>query len=323
MSTTSKKSPDDDRGPVRRDSALRSPIEELPVRGPRTDRRTTSVDIVPGPSGNPLDGYRLVGCAVDHTREGTDHRATLEAHLDGASRLIAIDTDPPAVDCERLVGLTVRQGFRAAIRDVVTSNSARDLLLSSLLDELPVAALISGYGLLYTGRIPVAAPNDQLKSDICSGWRADGTMMTSVRIGRGVPTPLGPTAPPLDAEFPGLAALPPFGMRRQRLIDSTPTDEGVEVYAWFRDIFVDAEGDSTVLHEYDLRALVVNGVFTRVAAVPRVLPYVECPVAAASADSLVGLTPASVRDHVRETLNGTRTCTHLNDLLRSLADVRC
>ncbi len=56
-------------------------------------------------------------------------------------------------------------------------------------------------------------------------------------------------------------------------------------------------------------------------ATPRVLPWVECPAAAASAARLAGLSVAGLRDHVRTTLIGTSTCTHLNDTLRSLEDV--
>lgn len=53
----------------------------------------------------------------------------------------------------------------------------------------------------------------------------------------------------------------------------------------------------------------------------RVLPWRECPVAQGSAQRLVGLPVGSLRAYVRRTLTGTLTCTHLNDLLRSLDEV--
>ena len=56
-------------------------------------------------------------------------------------------------------------------------------------------------------------------------------------------------------------------------------------------------------------------------ATPRALPWPECPQAAASASRLVGQPVGELRDFVRQDLSGTTTCTHLNDLLRSLADV--
>ena len=55
---------------------------------------------------------------------------------------------------------------------------------------------------------------------------------------------------------------------------------------------------------------------------PRVLPYVECPSAAASAARLAGQDLDALRERVRADFVGTTTCTHLNDLLRSLEDVR-
>ena len=277
------------------------------------------MDILPGADGSTLRGYQLLGRARDD-RSG---EATVRADLDGVAKLLAIDTLPSAAGVDRLVGLTVRQGFRDAVRDAVPDEVRGNTPLALLLDDLPVAALISGYGLLYTGQIPAVIPENRMQAGICSGWRPEGTMMVSVRLGRGVPTPLGPSAPDPDPAFAWLEPLPRLGMRRQRLVDTGPVDAAgdTHVYAWFRDTFVDADGSTTVLHEYDLTARLRDGRFTSVDAVPRVLPWVECPVAAASSDTLVGLRPPEVRDHVKANVQGERSCTHLNDLLRSLGDV--
>jgi len=264
-----------------------------------------------------MSGYRFIGRAADDLAGA----AELIAEVDGSATLTSIEVSPRRDGAQDLVGLTVRHGFRDALQHALRDEVENSTPLALILDDLPVAALISGYGLLYNNLIPTALPTDRLKSDICSGWRTEGTMMTSVRMGRGVPTTLGPVAPPTDDEFARLDPLPPHGMRRQRMIDTRHADSETHVYAWFRDTYADSAGVVTVLHEYDLTAHLVDGVFTSVDAVPRVLPYVECPVAAASADTLVGLHPADVREHARATLRGTRTCTHLNDLLRSLADI--
>jgi hypothetical protein len=63
------------------------------------------------------------------------------------------------------------------------------------------------------------------------------------------------------------------------------------------------------------------GVVLSCVATPHVLPWLECPVAAASATRLAGVPLAGLRGHVRQTFGGTSTCTHLNDTLRSLEDV--
>ena len=213
----------------------------------------------------------------------------------------------------------------AALPDEVAAGTS----LALLLDDLPVAALISGYARLYSGDLPEPSSTTWAQEDICSGWRSDGTMMVSVRAGRGVPLRVGPPAPRPEEECAsdplGWHALPPLpvgAMRRRRRIDVT-VGEAWDVGAMFRDTHVDEHGDETVLHEYTLTATVdpEQRIFTSCAAVPRVLPWVECPVAAASADRLIGRDVSSVRDFVRSELRGTSTCTHLNDLLRSLGDV--
>lgn len=60
---------------------------------------------------------------------------------------------------------------------------------------------------------------------------------------------------------------------------------------------------------------------TRVTVDPRVLPWSDCPGAAASAAGLVGTELAEVAGRARTDLVGPTTCTHLTSTLRALADV--
>jgi hypothetical protein len=53
----------------------------------------------------------------------------------------------------------------------------------------------------------------------------------------------------------------------------------------------------------------------------RVLPWMECPQAVASASRVAGMAIGELRGRVRRELVGVSTCTHLNDTLRSLDDV--
>ena len=77
------------------------------------------------------------------------------------------------------------------------------------------------------------------------------------------------------------------------------------------------------MHEYtvsgtvDLRA----GRIGSVSAQAKVLPWVECPGALASAQRIVGMELSALRTRVRKEFVGRSTCTHLNDSLRSLADI--
>jgi hypothetical protein len=119
-----------------------------------------------------------------------------------------------------------------------------------------------------------------------------------------------------------IGALPVGAMRRRRLVEVTDGDP-LRVFAMFRDTYVQPDGTEMVLHEYTLTAdldpesLVLSGC----EAVPRVLPWTECPGAAASAARLDGHDVDDVRALVGREFRGTTTCTHLNDLLRSLADL--
>jgi hypothetical protein len=99
--------------------------------------------------------------------------------------------------------------------------------------------------------------------------------------------------------------------------------ERITVDVLFRDSYVRPDGLETVIHEYTVAAEIDPAAATILSCVatPRVLPWTECPAAAASAGRLAGVPVAGLRQHVRRTFGGTSTCTHLNDTLRSLEDV--
>lgn len=267
------------------------------------------------------EGLRLRGAAKDEvTDAGGNSRivaeATLEADL-GPDRILRSLKTTPAVP-GGLEGRPVAAGFRAEVDRVLVDEADQQTPLYLLVDDLPVASLIAGYADLYLGPI---RPAGGLKADICSGWSSEGRMLRTLAETGQLPVPIGPLVPPLDTdgEMPGLA---PGMMRRQRVVDVTAGEE-LLVRAMFRDTHVDEDGVGRVLHEYEVEAGVERrtSVFIRCDAVPRVLPWPECPSAAASAAQIVGSPVAEVRQFVRSNLRGIGTCTHLNDLLRSLADV--
>jgi hypothetical protein len=112
-------------------------------------------------------------------------------------------------------------------------------------------------------------------------------------------------------------------MRRRRRIDAYEESAGrIGIDAMFRDTYVRSDGVETIIHEYTLDAVVdaETGVIVDSRATPRVLPWQECPGAIASAERITGMTLSDLHFRVRQELFGTSTCTHLNDLLRSVAD---
>lgn len=312
---------------------LREPTITTPPRRPGSMRRTSHVDMLRTAEGE----LALAGAARDLHTEASGTivvaAATVEARLDPAQRLVQLTTEPFDVRTEPLVGLVVARGFRAALDEALPAHRRASTPLYLLLDDLPVAALISGYARLYSDDLDADAKDTRMvKGDICAGWRTDGTMMVSLARTGAMPVPVGPPAPEITPpEDPmawhALAPLAPGAMRRRRLLDVTPgsaPDERAEVFAMFRDTYVDADGEQTVLHEYSLTASLdpATLVLTDVRATPQVLPWTECPAAAASATRLDGQAVTAVPDLVRQEFRGTSTCTHLNDLLRSLAHLR-
>lgn len=228
--------------------------------------------------------------------------------------LVSIDM----AGAQSLVGRVVGRGFRDAVDMCVAPGSLDSVLLS----ELPVAALLSGYGTLYSGLLPSPVSDDfvgGLPVDVCAGWAAPASLMVRIGRDRVFPTPDGPVAPPDDNGWHAMPVLAPGSMRRQRLLERT----GEHVWAMFRDTYARADGVVTILHEYTVEATVSHepggARITRCVATPRVLPWAECPLAAASAAGLVGRPVAALRELVRHEFTGTSTCTHLNDLLSSLA----
>jgi hypothetical protein len=276
--------------------------------------------------------------ALTH-RAGEQPDVAAEAELDARvadrdRRLLSLTLRPDQPAAARLIGLSVGAGFRAAIDPGLAGTPA-----AVLLDDLPVANLIAGYAALRVEPTPGAPDWARAtavyasQGDICSGWRKDGAMMRMIADEGIMPVPECPPAPALEdpADPDGwhpMANLPPTSMRRRRRIDiraapdSAAEHSALLVDATFRDSFWERSGEEVVLHEYQLEAIVDrSGVIRWVAAEPHVLPWPECPAAAASAQALVGTAVEDLPGRVKQDLRGISSCTHLNDLFRSLRDV--
>ena len=316
-------------------AAPRSPARATPPRGVDTVRRTTHIEMS-------WDGSRLqlAGAARDLLTTGTGHRlleeASLRADVDPSRRLARLELSPHRRETRALVGSVVGAGFRARVGEVLADEEGSTIGL--LLDDLPGAALIAGYVRVrsdaHAGRLPGASvPVEALDrmTDVCSGWRAGGTAMASVARGDGIPMQDCPPAPDLvgggetadELAWHRMGPLAPGTMRRRRRIDVRGTD-AVAVDAMFRDTYGEPDGTEVVLHEYGLRATLSPRPGLEVLsieALPAVLPFWECPLAAGNVADLAGRPIGSFRAAVREQLSGTRSCTHLNDMLRVLADV--
>lgn len=324
------------------------PSVSTPARIPGSIRRTTSIEM------DMTEGQVLVGRARDLvTPSRGDAVVVDEASFTARigeyrqGQLIEEISASPAIDgLDSLVGRSAARGYRRELQRMADEQGLVGRAIYQLLDDVPGASLVAGYSPELNrrdadrtvrpdvARVPDRdAPGHLLAlTGVCAGWQEGGAIVTNVlEIGR-VPIALGPEAPSLAHpddprawhEFPG--PIPPHGMRRRRRIDvvAPPGGRGLlQVDAMFRDSYVTEAGVETIVHEYTFTADVdpqTHGVLAS-EAIPRALPFAQCPEAAASAGRLPGTTLDDLRARIRADFVGDSTCTHLNDMFRALADV--
>ncbi|WP_217999476.1 DUF2889 domain-containing protein [Rhodococcus wratislaviensis] len=239
-----------------------------------------------------------------------------------------ISTVPPRPALDALVGVRAASGFRGAAAQADPDLPQAENLLNLLVDDIPVSVLISGHAMGFgktPRQLPIVSMRSSYISGQCAGFAADATIMEEIgRSGR-APLVTGPAAPPiLDNAIAWhlVDPLPPHGMRRMRRMDVIP-GRLTWVDVFLRDSHMRPDGHEKIIHEYSLTVAVDPdaAIIVSCDASPRVLPWVECPAAVASARRLVGQPLKGLRAYVRQNLGGTTTCTHLNDTLRSLEDV--
>jgi hypothetical protein len=308
-------------GPDVLPAATRRPQTRTPPRIPGSIRRSSHIGVQT--SGEQPDV--VVHGAVRDVRtdaEGDGHivgEASLDCVVAPDRTVTSITSDLAAPALPQLVGRVAHRGWRAAAREVVDADSP----LSSLLDDVPIALLLSSYGALRQGSLdlPSVQPLMQRMRNLCAGWASDATPMRIIDSGDPMPLPGVVQVPDFDEADP-LATerrlpLVRGEVRRIRRLDVVPGDD-VQIHASFRDTWCDGDGVEGVLHEYVLTAtLDADRRVATVEAEPRVLPYTECTLAAASPARLIGQRIEDVAAEVKATAD-TTTCTHLDDLLRSL-----
>lgn len=318
------------------------PTEGTPARSPRSIRRTATLDITfPEIGVLSLHGFGRdlhtdgsgTPTVLDHSEASVtvDHYARIVSAIEvSAIEVPSADADGDQHDAaQQLIGVPSTGKFRKMLGVFLPSEVAGGSVLAQILDDVPAATLIAGSALFRQGLIPRSPSSEERRPqvDVCTGWKSGGVMAQAI-IEDDVPyMGEGPLAPPLlsdtdpDAwhEFP---PLPLGAMRRHRRLDITRLEDPAAGYSldiFFRDSFVEPDGRQSVVHEYGITgALDADGVITSIVAVPHVIPGPECPGAAASALRVIGLSLSEVRSHVTAEFSGISTCTHLNDMLRSL-----
>jgi hypothetical protein len=312
------------------------PVPVQPARRPGSVRRTSTM-LMHWPDGFGTE-LNLQGRARDlfTPAEGEPwviDQSDLLAVTGRARDVVRIESDPANAELQRLVGCRAGGNLRSAIAQELADEYAAGTPLLLLIDDIAGATLISGFTYFRWADV-VPGMRERLGSGtqsdmrgICSGFREGSSALYPNGALRGVSsnTPLAPSlGDPSDPEgWHELEDPPEIAMRRARRIDVWESGDQLEFDTMFRDSCWVPGGDEVVLHEYEVVGTAdrSSGVLRSVRAIPRVLPYPECPLAAPNAPRLVGTSLRDFRTEVLSQLRSVDCCTHLNDGLRSLAEV--
>jgi hypothetical protein len=307
-----------------------------PPRRPGSVRRTTNLDVTRGADTALMAVDCIAGAGRDLvTSPGgatVAGEAALTVDVGAAGTIESVRSDPPA-ELVALVGLRAGFGFHRVARDVLARFDGT--LIGALVSDLSGAPAPSGYAAVRE-RILLGLADPRTRSDggspridVCAGWRAGGAALQGLAAGEDLPfvaePPLAPELGMADADaWHPMARLGARQSRRVRRLDLWREGDALVVDAMFRDSAADPDLTVRIVHEYAMSAVVeVAGfVIRQLAVTPGSLPFpADCPAAAGSAALFVGQPLKTLRSSVGRLGRGPGSCTHLNDLLRTLADL--
>lgn len=322
------------------DAAPSRSAGHAPLRRPDSVRRTSSIDMT-WPQGR--DGeMHFAGRARDILTVRPDQPPallrldTLEAGI-GADRTITrLRTEPPREAAARLVGMRGGGYLRQALDEALPDERDAGSPLYLLIDDLSGTSLIAGWAWSrwskdwlpkdYREATPeqVMILRRERMEGVCIGFRPGSSALADLDGSTQNCAPVVPLPHPDDPQgWHELTLHTDTSMRRARRIDVWREDGRLRVDAMFQDSASEPTGGRVAIHEYRLSATVDPATMTLVDVVadPRILPYRECPSAAANVGRLVGTPLREMRGVVLQELRKVAGCTHLNDALRALAEV--
>lgn len=244
----------------------------------------------------------------------------------------SIELEPETGKTGLLVGSGPGRGFRRAINSAFAEEHERHSLGFFLVEDLPTASLISTFAWSRQPEMVDQFFDDSRRSasqvaGICSGYRPGGIALEMRSKGANLSQNVAVTEA-LDNAGDALAwhemeAPDGVAMCRRRRMDVWTEGDRHLVDAMFRDNTWDPDRSEAIVHEYGLTATVDAATLSLTAldATARVLPYPECPLAVAEIQRCIGLPVVTLRSTVLEQLRGIHSCTHLNDMLRALAEL--
>lgn len=309
------------------------PIGTTPFRRAWSVRRTMTID-VQWPDGKDAPGL-YTGTCRDYLTGASESgskvlaEATLKA-VCSKREIMQIAATPMPQNLQDLVGVRAGGHLRKALSLAVPEERASASPIYLLLDDLAGATLVSGWSF---SQWPDADPTFASASvparsmaGICIGFRtgstaldADGRVRPSQNTARVVPL----RNPKDSAGWHELADYRGINFRRARRIDVWRDGRSLMVESHFQDSASAPDGGNRIaIHEYLVAARIdKDGTLSKLTARPGTLPFPECRAAPVNLGALIGTPTSELRDIVLDKLSLTNGCTHLNDVVRSLAEV--
>lgn len=307
-----------------------------PPRLPGSVRRTTSIDSEwPEGFGQPVamtGRARDVFTPLEGGAPVEFGRGDFSITASQAREILAIEVTPPHPRVAELVGVRAGGASREALKAVLGDRIGTPLF--QVLDDFAGASLVGNWIWSQWTQESLAGAVMQMpegvrgpRENICTGFATGASSLTP--DGRLAQGDLGSTTVgPLEhSDDPlGWHSMPSQSgvkFRRARRLDLFRDGDLLHADLGFQDSGSNPEGTRSGLHEYRVHAEIDPATMTLVSlqALPLILPFRECPGAAVKIGRLVGQPVANLRDAVPTILRSTLGCTHLNDVLRSLADV--
>jgi hypothetical protein len=312
------------------------PVARPPARRPGSVRRTSSILMFwPGGAGTDLHlkgGARDLLTPVEGEPEVLGE-ADLYVVTNPLREVVSIEADPAPRDVDRLIGSRAGGNLRASIAQELPDEVAAGTPMHLLLDDLAGCTLIAGFVFMrWLDELPgfrerMQGGGGRRMQGVCSGFQPGSVALFPDGTLSGKPQNVAHPSSLNDPDDPWswheLPDHPPMAMRRSRRIDVWAEGDVLQIDAMFRDNAWDPDGQESVVHEYHMEGSAdrTSGLLRAVTAVPRVLPYNECTGAAPNASWMAGTELRAMRTAVLERLKSVDCCTHLNDGLRSLAEV--
>jgi len=318
---------------------VRNPAGAAPLRRPSSVRRTTTIE-TSWPDGPDRPGL-MVGrgrdllTPADGSAPAVLAQSQFRMRISDAREILEIEVSPTHPNAANLCGGSGGKSNRNRLQ--AEMGDCEGSLLYQLLDDFSGASLVCIWARLLWQEITDPAAFRLLlpqietaqvhQVDVCIGLAkgssrhrrtGDFTLLDDF-------TPVPDLRHPLDPEgWHDFADAHGPQSRRSRRIDLWLEEPGtIAVDSAFQDSAMHPQQGRIAVHEYGLSGAVdrTSGVLARFEPDARILPYPECPAATIEAQRMAGLPVAGFRNSVREALPGVLGCTHLNDVLRALADV--